>query len=275
MAKRGQKDYLAIARKKVHRPKDIESFRKFCIYGRNKKGKTRFSLSNGIENTLHIDPEQGTDTMLALNPYVFPIRKWEDMDDAWGALRTYELSPKILGQGKSSKPFDTVAVDGCTKINNFALKYIGRVQEEADLTRRPGLVQRQDYFKSGELMKDMINNFLSLRMNVIFTAQEKMIKAVIGDEDEDEEDGEAYFVPALPDGVRGALNSVVDVIGRIYVVRVEIKGEMRASRRLQIGDHERYDTGYRSDHGPLPDVIKSPSFPKLARLIETGELRNG
>lgn len=274
MARAREKDYLAIAKTKVQRPKDIDSFRKALIYGRNKKGKSRFSVSNGIERTLVIDPEQGTDTMKELNPYVWPISKWEDMNDCWGALRTYQLSPSAIGQGKSKKPFDTVSVDGCTKLNNLALKYIGRVQEEADLSRRPGLVDRRDYFKSGELMKDMINNFLGLRMNVIFTAQDKMITAASPDDDDGDDEGEIFYVPDLPNGVRGALNSVVDVIGRIYVVRVEIKGELKARRRLQIGHHERYDTGYRSDY-ELPDVIKNPTFPKLVSLIETGDLPNG
>lgn len=268
-----KKDYLAIAKKRVNRPQNTPSHRKVLVYGRNKKGKTRFSLSNGIENTLLLDPEKGTDTMMRLNPYRWPITSWEDLAEAWGAIRTYELSPKALGQGKSTKPFDTISVDGTTKMNNQALKYIGRVEAERDLERRPGLVKRQDYFKSGEIMKDMINNFLNLKMNVIFTAQERMItnKAMDDDDtDDDAEDTEYFLVPDLPAGVRGALNSVVDVIGRIYVVRTEIKGELKNQRRLLIGVHDRYDTGYRSDF-VLPDVVRAPTYPKLVKLIETGE----
>lgn len=270
MARRAEKDYLAIARKKVTRPKDIQSWRKALIYGRNKKGKTRFGLSNGIENTLCIDPEQGTDTMKKLNPYRFPVTKWEEMQEAWGAIRTYELSPYALGQGKSKKPFDTISLDGCTRLNNMALKYVRRIQEERDLDRIPGMTDRRDFFKSGELMKDMINNFLGLKLNVIFTAQERMITAADPDEADGSEDEQQFFVPDLPAGVRSALNSVVDVIGRIFVVRIEGKnGKEVAQRRLQIGHHELYDTGYRSDY-VLPDVLKNPTFPMLVNLIETG-----
>jgi hypothetical protein len=270
MARRSEPDYLAIAKKKVHRPAKRQSWRKALVYGRNKKGKTRFSLSNGIDRTLHIDPEQGTDTMKTLNPYVWPITSWKDMNEAWGAIRTYQLSPYILGQGKSKEPFDTIAVDGCTKINNLALKHVGRIAEQRDLDRIPGMTDRRDYNKSGELMKDMINGFLNLRMNVIFTAQERMITSTPVDEADEGDDEQLYFVPDLPAGVRGALNSVVDVIGRIYVVKVEIKGETKTRRRLQIGHHELYDTGYRSDF-ELPDVLKNPTFPKLVNLIETGD----
>ena len=38
------------------------------IYSRNKKGKTTFGISAGIENTLVLDPEHGTDEMKAKNP---------------------------------------------------------------------------------------------------------------------------------------------------------------------------------------------------------------
>lgn len=275
MAKSKGKDYLTIARKNINRPRDVESWRKALVYGRNKKGKTRFSLSNGIPNTLLLDPEQGTDTMKRLNPYRWPINTWEDLVEAWGAIRTYELSPKALGMGKETKPFDTFAVDGCTKFNNYALKYIGRVAAEQDLTRRPGLVQRPDYFKSGELMKGMIDNFLKLRANVIFTAQERMITPKFGtdddESDDDVEEQEVMFVPDLPAGVRGALNSVVDVIGRIYVVNVEIKGERKKQRRLHIGVNDRYDTGYRSDY-VMPEYVRNPTFPTLMKLIETGKV---
>lgn len=264
------KDYLKIAKARVHRPANVEPTFKLLVYSRNKKGKTTFATSAGIENTLVIDPEHGTDKMVSKNPYVWEVHRWEDMQEVWGAIRTMQLSPKLLGQGKSEEPFRWVAIDGLTKINNMALRYVMKVQEEKDLDRRPGMVDRRDYGKSGELMKDMINNFLNLRLNVVFTAQERMMTTDSGDHDDDEET--TFFVPDLPNAVRGAINSVVDVIGRLYVVRVDIKGKTKPQRRLQIGVHERYDTGFRSDYGDnLPEMIKYPTIPKLTKLLLTGQ----
>lgn len=262
-----QKDYLAIARQRVQRPSKIKHYPKVLIYSRNKKGKTTFALSGGVDNTIILDPEKGTSPMKSKDPYVWPIEKWEDLQDAYGALRTGELSPKTLGQGESDEPFEYVAVDGLTKMNNMALRYIMKVAEERDLDRRPGMVDRRDYNKSGELMKDMLNNFHSLKMGVIYTAQERMMIADSGDSDEDEES--TFFVSDLPAGVRGAVNSIVDVIARLYVVRVETKSGVKPQRRLQIGPHERYDTGYRSDF-VLPDMIKNPTVPKLIDLMING-----
>lgn len=268
------KDYLALAKKRAHRPSDVDGYRKILVYARNKKGKTRFSLSAGIEETLVIDPEHGTDTMKALDPFVWPVEKWEDIQEVWGALRTGKLSPNHIKQGESSTPFTWVSVDGLTRMNNMALKYVMKVQEERDLDRQPGFVQQRDYGKSGEMMKQLLTNFQSAKLNVCYTAQEKMIttSTPFDDDDDADEAPDAYFVPDLPNAVRGAVNALVEVIGRLYTVRLLKKDGVTPymQRRLQIGLHERYDTGFRSDY-QLPDVVKRPTLPKLVELMIEGE----
>jgi len=147
------------------------------------------------------------------------------------------------------------------------------LQEEKSLDRIPGLVQQRDYGKSGELMKDLLTRFHNLPMGVVFTAQERMAEAFNSEEDEEiasEDEAAAVFVPDLPKGVKGYVNSLVDVIGRIYTVKVDDgKGGMKIQRRLWIGDSLKYDTGYRSDF-PLPDYLSNPSVIRLTRMIRTG-----
>jgi len=72
------------------------------------------------------------------------------------------------------------------------------------------------------------------------------------------------------------LNSIVEVIGRIYTTKVTVKDKQNEGqtkdimqRRLWIAPHASYDTGYRSDFA-LPDFIKSPTIGKLTSLILTG-----
>jgi len=265
-----EKDYIAIARQKVTTPRNVAQRRRFLIYGRNKKGKSTFASSAGRAKTLVIDPLRETDAQLKVNPYVWHIDRWEDMDEIWGALRTGRLSPDLLGVGPEKEPFTWLNVDGLTKINNFALRYIMKIGEETNLDRRPGIVDRRDYGKSGQLMKELLGKLHNLPMNIIFTAQERTRTFDSGDSDEDDET--TFFLPDLPDAVRGDVNALVEVIGRIYVVRIEDKeGNPRAQRRLQIGVHERYDTGFRSDF-PLPDMIRNPTIPKLVSLMTTGKL---
>lgn len=248
------KDYQAIAAQRIMKPSTIKRFPKFLIYSRNKKGKTTFGISAGVEKTLVLDPEHGTDEMRSKDPNVWHIEKWEDLDDAYNYLR----------YGKHD--YQWVVVDGLTKLSNMSLKYVMKLQEEKSLDRIPGMVQQRDYGKSGELMKDLLTRFHNLPMGVIFTAQERMEEAFDSEEDEDVEDGGAAFVPDMPKGVRGYANSIVDVIGRLYVVKGE---DGRVERRLWIGESLKYDTGYRSDF-KLPDFVKNPTIPKMVRLIRTG-----
>lgn len=265
-----EKDYLAVAKKKVKRARDFPFIAKMLVYGRKKKGKTTFATSAGVENTLVIDPELGAIYKRKDNPYIWPVNRWEDMQDVWGALRSGLLSPASLELGPSDEPFTWVAVDGLTRVNNMCLKYIMKTEEQKNLDRRPGIVDRRDYNKSGELMKTMLTNFHNLPMGVIYTAQERMISADSGDSDEDEES--TFFVADLPDGVRGHVNSLVDVIARLYVVTVEVRGEQKQQRRLQLETHERYDTGYRSDF-VLPSMVKYPTIPKVTKLMMEGKVK--
>lgn len=266
---KSDKDYIALAKKRVTRPQTDISRRRFLFYGRNKKGKSTLAASAGIARTLILDPEHGTDAMMKNNPYRWPIGRWEDMDEIWGALRTGLLSPAILELGPEKEPFSWVSVDGLTKINNYGLRYIMKLGEETNLDRRPGIVDRRDYNKSGQLMKEMLGKFHNLPMGVVFTAQERMMSMDAGDSDEDDES--TFFVADLPASVRSEVNGLVEVIGRIYTTPVETKNGPRTQRRLQIGVHQRYDTGYRSDF-LLPDVVKNPTIPKLVSLITTGKL---
>jgi hypothetical protein len=140
------------------------------------------------------------------------------------------------------------------------------------------MVAQKDYGKAGELIKGMLFNFHNLPQGIIYTAQERMeeIKPETQDsEDEDQEQAQVRFVPDLPRGVRSSVNAIVDCIGRLYVVKVDIKGEERLQRRLWLAPTESYDTGYRSDH-ELPNYLKNPTVPKLGQLIATGKVtRNG
>lgn len=251
------KDYAAIAAKRIIRPAEVKRYPKFLIYARNKKGKTTFGLSAGVERTLVIDPERGTAEMRSKNPNVWPIERWEDYDDVYNYLRY------------SDHPYQWVVVDSLTKANNICLKHVMKTQEEKSLDRIPGFVQKSDYGKSGELMKDLLTRFHNMPMGVVFTANERMEAAFDSEEDAevDADENPVSYIPDLPKAVRASANSIVDVIGRLYVVR---NAEDKPERRLWIGDSGKYDTGYRSDF-ELPPYLANPTIPKLTRLIRTGK----
>lgn len=255
-------DYVALAKKRIRKPGTAP--KRILVYGRNKQGKTTLSASSG-EKTLIIDPEGGAEFVPPENVDLWPCSSWQDINDVFRFLQTGKHDYKWVG------------VDGLTRISNMALRYVMAQQEERDLDRIPGLVQQRDYGRSGELMKGMLYNFHTLPCGIIYTAQDRMDTGQAFDsEDDDSEDVVARFVPDLPKGVRSAVNGIVDVIGRIYTVRVEgtnRKGETikGVQRRLWLSPSDTYDTGYRSKVKGIPPFIKAPTIPKLISLLDGKE----
>ncbi len=260
-------DYVKIAQSKIttvgKRKTARETPPRYLFYGRNKKGKTE--LTSTAPRVLILDPENGTKELPDDQP-VWPITQWKDLDEFFRYSRTTDCKKK----------YDWIGVDGMTRFSNMSLRFVMKQQEERDLDRIPGQVGKQDYGKAGELVKGALFNFHSLPYGIIYTAAERMeIPGEFDNEDEDVEEASARFIPDLPKGVRSSLNAIVDCIGRVYVVKVEVKGEMVSQRRLWLGPTEAYDTGYRSRH-EIPDYLKNPTVPKLERLLETGKVtRNG
>lgn len=252
-------DYAALAKKRIRKPGDKP--KRYFVYGRNKKGKTRFVAS--APNVLILDPEVGTEELDPETSNIWPINSWRDMDEAF----------RVLNSGALDDQFDWIGVDGLTRIHNMALRHVMQQQEERDLDRIPGQVQQRDYGKAGELMKGMLFNFHTLPFGIIYTAQERQeIPGEFDGEDEDAEQASARFVPDLPKGVRSAVNAIVNGIGRIYTVRLEDdEGKKTVERRLFIGQAEAFDTGFRSDF-PLPDYIRKPTVAKTIRLVTTGKV---
>lgn len=264
-----KKDYDAIAKRKITTPREAKNKRppRILVYGRNKKGKTRFGMT--APNVLVIDPEHGTDQYERQNPNVWHLDEWEEVDEVY----------KYLKNGRH--PYEWVFLDGMTKIHNSGLNFVMKIEEERDLSRQPGFVQQRDYGKAGEMIKSMVWNYHTLPMGVIYSAQERIERnsSVDGDDDDAEEPA-AAIVPDLPKGARASLNSIVGVIGRIYTVKTEIKvreegqivEKMGVQRRLWLEPHAAFDTGYRSDH-VLPPYIPNPTVPKLLNYLSTGKAK--
>lgn len=271
-----EKNYAQIAAEKMYRPGDKEDKRakrppRFLIYARNKKGKTTFGNSAGTRRTLILDPEFGTKEMKISSPHVWPVESWADIDEAYEFARHVNKCPFKGCEFGEGHPFSWVSVDGLTRMSNFGLKHVMKIQEDRSLDRIPGMVQQRDYGKAGELVKDLLTKFHNLPQGIVFTAQERYEEAYDSEEDEDYEGSDMRYVPDLPKGARGAANAIVDVVGRLYVVHLEGENGRIAQRRLWIGDSSRYDTGYRSDHR-LPLFVKNPTVPKMVSLIRTGKL---
>lgn len=274
------KDYAAIARAKISRP-GTGRMPRYLVYGRNKKGKTRFCAT--APDVLICDPEDGTVAETKLDPDVWPITEWADLDEVYHAVKGGLKSPK------TGRPVKWVALDGMTRMLSMAIDFVSKQQAERDLTRHPNQVDQRTYGQANKMIESMLHNFHSLRnVGLIITAQERVVEIEnmedLG-EDDDATPASYQYVPDLTRGARAPLNQVVDVIGRIYVVRgdfetskivvkdgkrVRVKGTAKSQRRLFVAPHEMYDTGYRSGF-TLPDYIKEPTVTSLGRALREGK----
>jgi hypothetical protein len=259
-----RKDYGAIAKAKITSPSNLAKSNggnvrrpSILVYSRNKKGKTRFCLTAGKGKVLVVDPEHGTDRFLKADPHVWHLESWAEIDDIYKFLRSGDHS------------YEWVAFDGTTRIANMALHFVTKRAEEADLNRKPGQITQRDYGNAGELFKQMLYSFHALPLGVLYTAQERQIDGGDGeDEDDDVEISNIQYVPDLPKGSRAALNSIVDVIGRIYTVKVPGEdGDHVVKRRLWLAPSVAYDTGARSEY-KLPPYLENPTVPRLVSLLE-------
>lgn len=251
---------------KIRRPAESTRPPRLLIYSRPKKGKTLFSASAGQGRVLILDPEDGTDWMKSpkLNPHVWPVSKWEDVVEAYNFV------------AKSNHDYDWVAPDGLTRMTQMALRWVLKLEAMREIDRRPGMVMLKDRGRAGDLMSAMLYRFHSLRdMGVIFTSQERIVSDDEGGADSDDEDSEAEkkirYVPDLPKYVRASVTSLVDVIGRMYVVP-DPENEGKRERRLWVQEHPSFDTGYRSSY-QLPPYIRRPTVPRLVQALENGRIR--
>ena len=257
------KDYVKLAASNIKPANEYKRPPRVLVYGRNKQGKTRFTGT--APRVLVIDPEGGSSETLTTQD-IWPVSNWAELNDVWRYLQTEEARAK----------YDWIGVDGLTRISNMALRFVMQQQEERDLDRIPGMVQQRDYGRAGELMKGLLFNLHALPYGVVYTAQERMESgADFESDDEDSEGVDARFVPDLPKGVRNSVNAIVDVIGRIYSVKVEgtRNGETvkATQRRLWLEPTEKLDTGFRSGVRGVPPYLKNPTVPRLVDLLNGKE----
>jgi hypothetical protein len=251
---------------KVKRPAQSTRPPRVLIYARPKKGKTLFSSTAGQGKVLILDPEDGTDWMKTpkLNPHVWEVNKWEDVVEA----------QRFLKEGRHD--YEWVAVDGLTRVTQLALRWVLKLEALREIDRRPGMIMLKDRGRAGELVSALLYQFHSNRdLGVIFTAQERIISDDEGGGDTEDDDSEAVaklrYVPDLPKGVRSSVTSLVDVIGRLYVVP-DPDNEGKKERRLWVEPHPSFDTGFRSSY-QLPPYIRKPTIPRLVEALEKGRIK--
>ncbi len=242
--------------RRIRKASDLEYYARFLLYGRSGSGKTRLSAT--APDVLLIDVnEHGTASVRRdLDPNVFPIDRWTDLQDVYWYLAS------------GNHKYKSVALDGITAMQNLCMKFVLGDEASRDASRDPDMPDRRAWGKSGELMKTQITNFRNLPMNVIFTALQRVRTVGEGEENE----GDIMISPACSPSVAGHLEAAVDVIGYLTTREVYVKpkdgGPKKrvTRRRLIVGANERYLTKDRT--GVFGDVVDSPSITKMLKELK-------
>ena len=241
-------DSAAAAQKRIHSASKVGGLLKMCCYGRNKVGKTVFACSSDLK-TLVIDcNEKGFDSVHKLpNVDIYEVRTWEDIDPIYWLLRGGEHEYKVI------------VIDTITMMAAVGMKWVLKDNYERDMNLDPNMPSRPSYLKLGEMLKDAIIKFRNLPYHIIFNAQEKTSTS-----DEDEEGNTTTEThPELSPAPRSVLLSATNLIGRIYVREVEVKGKKRMQRRMLVGPYPKYVSG-----GRFPQLKTVEINPTLGGFLE-------
>lgn len=229
---------------KIKPVKDVDKHFKFCLYGRNKVGKTDFACSS-TKRTLLIDcNERGFDSVADReNVDVYLVERWEDLDPIFWLLK------------RGNHPYEVVVIDTITMLASVGMKWVLKDEFDRDMNKDPNTPDRRAYLKLGEMLKDAIIKFRNLPVHVIFLAQEK-----VSNEEDEEGNVLSETHPELSPGPRSVLLSATNIIGRIYVreVEKEVKGVTKKvmERRMLLGSAPKIVSGNRFKQLRPIEVIK-------------------
>jgi len=232
--------------KRIKSVDEANKYVKILVYGKNKKGKTKFAST--APNCLIIDiDEEGTRSAAGSGTDVLEIERFDDVGHIYWWLKA------------GNHEYDTVVIDTITALQNSAIRKVLGEAEDRDPTREASTPDRRTWGRANQLVKSLLLDFRNLQMHVVFLAQERTIT------DEDDEEATTFHTVDLPAGTRATALGCVGIIGRIYLREFKPKGAKKAQweARMLVGPHEDYDSGHRVEE--LPNIIRNPTMPKFIK----------
>lgn len=210
---------MAVRRKRGAPPIiDLEDFDEsinIMLYGDSGVGKTVFAGSG--DDVLFLATEKGTISAKrqGSRAKVWPIEKWEDLQDAFLYLRDEEHGYKW------------VALDSATKMQHMALRWILDDAHAQNPSRDLDIPAIQDHQKWQNMFKRFVTNFCDLPVNVIFTATTMRAE---------DEEGENIILPDLQGkgyGISQWVCAQMHVVAYISVKRKGKGDDKETWRRIQ------------------------------------------
>ena len=223
------------------------------VYGKPKRGKTRFVGTFPKPLILDFDHGSGVLAGSKFDGKVVPVSEWDEV-----ALWYYFLRHR-------KHPFQTVVWDTISMAQDLALREVIAERTAKRQDADPYKATQDDFGRAGRILRTWIDLYLQLPMHVVFVAHERE------DDAPDEEEGEGsvkWMVPDLQPMVRGYLAGRVHVIA--YAYKVDKKDGDRTVKSFRLG-FDRAGTVASDRFNRLPRVIKDPTFEKVWKYYTGGE----
>lgn len=223
---------------------------KVLIYGKPKRGKTRFLGTWPNILILEFDPE-GAGVLAGVENFrgkVVNVTSWEDV----------RMWYWILARAKHK--FQAVAWDTVSMAQEIALRSVLQEKAEKKDGKDPYHAEPNDYGRSARLLRTWIGMYANLPMHFLLTAHERE------GESPDEATGDdiaVWLVPDLQKSVAGFVQGLVGAIG--YAYRTVDKETKQKHFKIAF---ERKHTNAEDRHGILPRVLEPATYDEMMKYVK-------
>jgi len=224
------------------------------VYGRSGVGKTRFGATGKRVLIINCN-EQKPISIRGMGAKVINIKKVpEDTVKIFWYLRN-----------GGYKKYDTVVIDSLSSLQKMYERFVVDEGVKKDASKSNVIVSQRDYGIVGNYMFVDVTNYRNLQevMNVVFIALERVPS---GEENDD------IKRPDVMPSLQRVVESAVNIIGRMYLKEVKVKGKNRIVSTLYVGPHNEWMT--KDCTGTLGKEILVPTLPKLLKKIEENYNKN-
>lgn len=233
----------------IHKPSDRpNSSFGICIYGRSGTGKTTL-LGTMPGRGLIIDIPQAEGGTFVLNGTgdridVKEVHTWAEIQEVFWFLQ------------KQNHDYKWVAIDSITAMTELAKRKIVR---ERELAADPAKITLQEWGQLNQLVIELIYQFRTLPIHVIFVAQEALHK----------ESDDSPVAPMVgPDTRTKAVNALIPSMLIVGRTSVESTPDGTFEYRFRIGPHPTFMTKVRHKPGlEVPNVIRNANLGLLLRYL--------
>lgn len=248
---------LKEAMKKAQSPTETVQHLELVLFGKPKSGKTHFCGT--LPRPLILDFDGGA--AILGNKQKFPnfdgkvvrVESWRDVELWYWLLHSFN---DRKGMGFKTVVWDTVTYAHYLAMDETKIEKVSR-----DPSKSRWQSEMSDYGKANDRVKFWVNQYKNLPLHKVWVCHEREDEAPVGwDEAVDEDDDElaSWAVPDLPQGVRGFVMGLANLIGH------QMRGRSKKTGKVvYLMAFDRPRSAASDRFGVMPKHIIDPTFEKL------------